>query len=60
MAAIDDNFVDAYAGVGDAATVRAKIGDYRSAGVTLPGVGPLPRHEGAAGVEATLRAAAPD
>ncbi len=60
MAAIDDTFVDAYAGVGDAATIRAKIEGYRSAGVTLPGVGPLPRHEGGAGVEATLRAAAPD
>jgi alkanesulfonate monooxygenase SsuD/methylene tetrahydromethanopterin reductase-like flavin-dependent oxidoreductase (luciferase family) len=59
MAALDDSFVDAYAGVGDAATVRAKIEDYRSAGVTLPGVGPLPRHDGGASVEETLRAAAP-
>jgi D-3-phosphoglycerate dehydrogenase len=38
--------------------VRAKIGEYREAGVTLPGIGPFQAGEGFAGVEATLEAAA--
>jgi F420-dependent oxidoreductase-like protein len=52
-----DGFCDDYAGMGDAQTVRAKIEEYRAAGVTLPSVGPLGRHEGFLGVEATLEAA---
>jgi alkanesulfonate monooxygenase SsuD/methylene tetrahydromethanopterin reductase-like flavin-dependent oxidoreductase (luciferase family) len=59
MAAIDDGVVDDLAGIGDAAAVRAKLEEYRAAGVTLPAVGPLPRHDGAAPFEATLEAAAP-
>ena len=51
-------FVDEMAAAGDAEALRAKIEEYRAAGVTLPAVGPLPRHEGAAGVEATLEAVA--
>jgi F420-dependent oxidoreductase-like protein len=51
------SFVDAMTGLGDAATIRAKIEEYRDAGVTLPAVGPVPRHDGAAGVEETLKAA---
>jgi F420-dependent oxidoreductase-like protein len=54
---VPDSFVDAMAGVGNADTVRAKIEEYREAGVTLPAVSPLPRHDGAAGVEETLKAA---
>jgi F420-dependent oxidoreductase-like protein len=51
-------FVDDFTGIGDEATVRAKVEDYRAAGVTLPAVGVLPkRAEGEA--EATLQAAAP-
>jgi F420-dependent oxidoreductase-like protein len=54
---LPDSFVDAMAGIGNADTLKAKIEEYRDAGVTLPAVSPLPRHEGAAGVEETLRAA---
>jgi alkanesulfonate monooxygenase SsuD/methylene tetrahydromethanopterin reductase-like flavin-dependent oxidoreductase (luciferase family) len=57
--ALDQAFVDDYCGIGDAATVRAKVEEYRDAGVTLPAVSPLPRHPGSRGVDATLRAAAP-
>ena len=54
---VPDAFVDAMAGTGEAATVQAKIEEYRDAGVTLPAVSPLPRHDGGAGVEETLKAA---
>ncbi len=59
LASLGPEFTDDYAGIGDAEAVRAKVEDYRSAGVTLPAVGPLPRRPGSAGVEATLEAAAP-
>jgi F420-dependent oxidoreductase-like protein len=58
LAALDDSFVDAYAGIGDGQAIRAKVEEYRESGVTLPGIGPLPRHAGSKGVEATLEAAA--
>ncbi|MGH2662427.1 MAG: LLM class flavin-dependent oxidoreductase [Actinomycetota bacterium] len=54
---VSDAFVDDYAGIGDPASVRAKIEEYRAAGVTLPSIGPLGRHPGSLGVEATLEAA---
>ncbi len=58
LAAVGPEFIDDFAGIGDAAAVRAKVEEYRSAGVTLPAVGVLPkRAEGEA--EATLQAAAP-
>jgi len=57
-AAIDLAFVDDYAGIGEAETLRAKIEDYRRAGVTLPAVGPLRKRDASASVEATLEAAA--
>lgn len=57
LASLDEAFTDDFAGIGDAAAVRAKVGDYRAAGVTLPAVAPLPRHAGSLGVEATLEAA---
>jgi F420-dependent oxidoreductase-like protein len=51
-------FVDDFTGIGDEGAVRAKVEEYRAAGVTLPAVGVLPkRAEGEA--EATLEAAAP-
>jgi alkanesulfonate monooxygenase SsuD/methylene tetrahydromethanopterin reductase-like flavin-dependent oxidoreductase (luciferase family) len=59
LQALPDEFVDDYAGVGDAEAVRRKIEDYREAGVTLPAVGGLRSHEGSKGLEATLEAAAP-
>jgi alkanesulfonate monooxygenase SsuD/methylene tetrahydromethanopterin reductase-like flavin-dependent oxidoreductase (luciferase family) len=59
LAAIPDEVCEDYAALGDAETLRAKIEEYRSAGVTLPAVGPITRHEGALGVEATLEAVAP-
>ena len=58
IAALDERFVDAYAGMGDQASIQAKVAEYREAGVTLPGIGPLPRHPGSKGIEATLEAAA--
>jgi len=51
------SFVDAMAGIGDADAIRSKIEEYRDAGVTLPAVGSVPRHDGGAGVEETLKAA---
>jgi len=51
-------FVDAMAGIGGPEEVRATIEGYRSAGVTLPAVSPLRRHEGGAPVATTLEAAA--
>jgi F420-dependent oxidoreductase-like protein len=53
---LSDSFVDDYAGIGDAAAIQAKIEEYRDAGVTLPSVGPLGRHRGSLGPEATLEA----
>lgn len=54
---VPDAFIDDMAGLGDEDAIRAKIEEYREAGVTLPAVGPVPRHEGGAGVEETLKAA---
>jgi len=58
LAGLSDRLVDAFAGIGDAATVRAKVEEYRSAGATLPTVGPIPSRGQAGSVEATLEAAA--
>ncbi len=55
---VGDRMLDELSGVGDADQVRAALGRYREAGVTLPGVGPFGGHPGAAGYEATLEAAA--
>jgi F420-dependent oxidoreductase-like protein len=58
MAALDADFIGDFAGIGDSDTVRAKLTEYRDAGVTLPAIGVLPkRAEGEA--EATLEAGAP-
>jgi F420-dependent oxidoreductase-like protein len=55
--AMSPAFVDDFAGIGDAAAVRAKLDEYRAAGVTLPSIGVLgKRAEGE--FEATLEAAA--
>ncbi|MFN2545063.1 MAG: LLM class flavin-dependent oxidoreductase [Actinomycetota bacterium] len=59
MRALPDQFVEDFAGVGSAEAVQRKIGDYRDAGVTLPAISGLPKHEGSGGVEAVLEAAAP-
>ena len=58
QAAMSDRMLEHFAGVGDAATVKAKIAEYRAAGVTLPGVGPIgaPKEAGP-GIDATLEAA---
>ncbi|HEY1455491.1 MAG TPA: LLM class flavin-dependent oxidoreductase [Candidatus Dormibacteraeota bacterium] len=50
--------LDQLAGIGDEQRVRDVIASYRQAGVTLPGIGPFGGHQGAAGFEATLEAAA--
>jgi hypothetical protein len=54
-AAISGEFLDALTAVGDEASVRAGVGRYVDAGVTLPCVAPIPKTDFAA----TLRAAAP-
>lgn len=58
-AAISDRLIATFAGIGDEAAVRAKIAEYRDAGVTTPAVGGIsvPKEAGP-GVEATLEAAA--
>jgi F420-dependent oxidoreductase-like protein len=56
-AAMSPAFVDDFAGIGSSDAVRAKVDEYREAGVTLPSIGVLSkRAEGE--VEATLEAAA--
>jgi F420-dependent oxidoreductase-like protein len=55
-AALPDAFCHDYAAIGDPEAVRAKLAEFRDAGVTLPSVGPL-RHPGGASVEDVLRAA---
>jgi F420-dependent oxidoreductase-like protein len=55
---LSDAFCDDYAGIGDAAAIRAKLDEYRAAGVTLPAVSSLGRHPGSAPVEEVLEAAA--
>jgi alkanesulfonate monooxygenase SsuD/methylene tetrahydromethanopterin reductase-like flavin-dependent oxidoreductase (luciferase family) len=53
---LSDGFGDTYAALGDAEAIAGKLKEYRAAGANLPSVGPLSRHEGYAGVEATLEA----
>jgi alkanesulfonate monooxygenase SsuD/methylene tetrahydromethanopterin reductase-like flavin-dependent oxidoreductase (luciferase family) len=57
-AAISDRMLEHFAAIGDARTIRAKIGEYRAAGVTLPAIGSFgaPKEAGP-GVDATLEAA---
>ena len=59
LQALPPEFVDDFAGIGDAGAVRRKVEEYREAGATLPVVGQLPPHEGSKGAEALLEAAAP-
>lgn len=58
QAAMSDRMLEHFAGIGDAATVKAKLAEYRAAGVSLPAVGPIaaPREAGP-GPDATLEAA---
>jgi len=55
---ISPEMLDEYAGIGDENQVRDAIRRYREAGATLPAAGPFSGHEGAAGFEKTLEAAA--
>jgi len=55
---ISPEMLDEYAGIGDESQVRDAINRYREAGATLPAAGPFSGHEGAAGFEKTLEAAA--
>lgn len=55
---VSEAMLDELSGVGNAERVRGVIRRYREAGVTLPCAGPFGGHEGAAGFEATLEAAA--
>ena len=57
-AQISDGMLADFAGIGDEAAIKAKIGEYRAAGVSIPAVGPfsMPKEAGP-GVEATLEAA---
>jgi alkanesulfonate monooxygenase SsuD/methylene tetrahydromethanopterin reductase-like flavin-dependent oxidoreductase (luciferase family) len=58
LRALSDALVEDYAGIGDAASIRAKLDEYREAGATLPSIGPV-RHDGAPDVRETLEALAP-
>jgi len=49
-----DDVLDALAGIGDEAQVRDAVERYLAAGTTLPLVGPIGGHDGAATVEQTL------
>jgi F420-dependent oxidoreductase-like protein len=51
---LSDGFCDAYAALGYAEAIAAKLKEYRASGANLPSIGPLSRHEGYAGVAATL------
>ena len=53
-----DEVLEALAGIGDEAAVRGAIDRYREAGTTLPILGPVAGHAGAAGFEQTIEAAA--
>ena len=55
---ITEDLIDDFAGIGDEQQVRAAIQRFREAGLTLPAAGPFSGHKGAAGFEATLKAAA--
>jgi F420-dependent oxidoreductase-like protein len=57
-AAIPAEFLDALGAFGSPEDVREKVAAYRTAGATVPAVGPFSGHVGAQGAEATLRAAA--
>lgn len=57
LAAISDRMLGHFAAIGTPEEVRAKIAEYREAGVTLPAVAPFSTGEGEAGSDATLRAA---
>jgi F420-dependent oxidoreductase-like protein len=54
---ITDAMLHELAGMGDERALRDTVRRYRDAGCTLPLVGPFAQHDGAAGFEATLRAA---
>src|SRR5260370_14659205 len=55
---ISDAMLDELSGIGGEEQVREVISRYREAGVTLPCAGPFGGHQGAAGFQATLHAAA--
>jgi len=58
-AAISERMLEDFAGIGDEKAVRAKIAEYRDAGVTTPAVGSFAMPtEGGPGADATLEAAA--
>lgn len=54
---IPDSMLEQLAGIGSPEAVRGILAAYREAGCTLVAVGPFSGHPGAAGFEATLRAA---
>ena len=57
-AAISDRLIEEFAGIGTAEAVRAKLDDYREAGVTMPAVGPIGvSKEVGPGADVTLSAA---
>jgi hypothetical protein len=50
--------IDTLAAIGDEKQIREVLRTYRDSGVTLPGIGAFSGHDGAAGWEPTLEAAA--
>jgi len=57
---VSEAMIDTLAGIGDQRQISDVLRRYRESGVTLPAIGPFAGHEGAAGFEATLEAAAAD
>ena len=56
---ISDSFLDALTAIGTPAEVRAGVARYREAGATSPCIGPVPRTDFAAALEAAAPADAP-
>jgi alkanesulfonate monooxygenase SsuD/methylene tetrahydromethanopterin reductase-like flavin-dependent oxidoreductase (luciferase family) len=55
---ISEAMIDQLAAIGDERQIQEVLKRYRESGVSLPGIGPFAGHDGAAGFEATLAAAA--
>ena len=55
---VSEGMIDTLAAIGDEKQIREVLRTYRDSGVTLPGIGAFSGHDGAAGWEPTLEAAA--
>src|SRR5437868_7828939 len=55
---VSERMIDTLAAIGDEKHIRDVLSQYTQSGVTLPAIGPFAGHDGAAGFEMTLEAAA--